>query len=44
MNKKYWNTVFINESIPDGLLKEMIDDSYQLVTDGLPKNRKEKLK
>lgn len=38
MNKKHWNTVIINGSIPDGEVKRMIDNSYQLVVKGLGKN------
>ncbi len=35
MNKKHWNTVIINGSIPDGEVKRMIDNSYRLVVKGL---------
>ncbi|MDB5191595.1 MAG: hypothetical protein JWQ96_1158 [Segetibacter sp.] len=31
MNKKYWNTVIIDESLSRELLIKMIDDSYCLV-------------
>ena len=31
MNKKHWNTVSIDGSIPNRLLIEMINDSYSLV-------------
>jgi len=31
MNKKHWNTVIIEESLPDILVREMIDHSYHLV-------------
>ncbi|MGC4233802.1 MAG: MmcQ/YjbR family DNA-binding protein [Niabella sp.] len=31
MNKKHWNTVIADGSIPPRLLKEWIDDSYNLV-------------
>lgn len=31
MNKKHWNTVIINGSIPDSEVKRMIDNSYALV-------------
>ena len=31
MNKKHWNTVVLDRSMPLGLLKEMIKDSYLLV-------------
>ncbi len=37
MNKKHWNTVLLDESIPDGLLKDWIDDSYDMIVDKLPK-------
>lgn len=31
MNKKHWNTVIIDNTIPDILVREMIDHSYHLV-------------
>jgi predicted DNA-binding protein (MmcQ/YjbR family) len=37
MNKKHWNTVEIEGGIPDVELRKMIDHSYQLVIEGLPK-------
>jgi predicted DNA-binding protein (MmcQ/YjbR family) len=42
MNKKYWNTVVIDGSVNDNLLREWIDHSYHLVVEALP--RKERLK
>ena len=36
MNKKYWNTV-IAEATSVSLLKELIDESYQIVVEKLPK-------
>jgi predicted DNA-binding protein (MmcQ/YjbR family) len=33
MNKKHWNTVIVNGELSAKLLKEMIDDSYNLVAD-----------
>lgn len=42
MNKKHWNTVSFDGSLPDALLKELIDHSYDLVRASLPaKLRKE---
>lgn len=42
MNKKHWNTVIIDGTISDGLLRAWISDSYQLVVQNLPlKLRKE---
>lgn len=37
MNKKMWNTVVVDGSIPVKVLKGMIDDSYVLVVKSLPK-------
>jgi predicted DNA-binding protein (MmcQ/YjbR family) len=37
MNKKHWNTVEIDGGIPDVELREMIDHSYNLVIERLPK-------
>lgn len=36
MNKKHWNTVGLQDGLPDRLIQEWIDDSYNLVVDGLP--------
>jgi predicted DNA-binding protein (MmcQ/YjbR family) len=38
MNKKHWNTVEIESSIPDAELRKMIDHSYDLVAKNLPKS------
>jgi predicted DNA-binding protein (MmcQ/YjbR family) len=37
MNKKHWNTIILNEDVDDQLLKELIDHSYFLVFQSLPK-------
>ncbi|MGB2248222.1 MAG: MmcQ/YjbR family DNA-binding protein [Alcanivorax sediminis] len=37
MNKKHWNTVCLNGSVPEGELQRMIDHSYALVVRGLPR-------
>ena len=42
MSKKYWNSVFFIES-SSNLTKELIDHSYELVFDKLPKKVKEEL-
>ncbi len=36
MNKKHWNTIILAEGIPGSLLKEWIDDSYDLIVEKLP--------
>ncbi|MDR3713464.1 MAG: MmcQ/YjbR family DNA-binding protein [Puia sp.] len=43
MNKKLWNTVLVDGSIPAKFLREMIDDSYRLVVRSLPKKEQEGL-
>ncbi len=35
LNKKYWNTVTLDGSVPDDELRKMIDESYDLVVDGM---------
>ena len=40
MNKKHWNTVKMDGSIPSDKLKELIDHSYELVVKKLPKKQK----
>lgn len=37
MNKKLWNTIDIDGSIDDSLIKKWIDDSYKLIVEKLPK-------
>ena len=44
MNKKHWNTVEFDSGIPDAELRKMIDHSYELVVQGLPKKTREKLR
>ncbi|MEU3631999.1 MmcQ/YjbR family DNA-binding protein [Streptomyces fradiae] len=36
MNKRHWNTVSVAR-LPEPLVREMIEDSYDLVVAGLPK-------
>ncbi len=36
MNKKHWITVQLDGSLPDGLLEELVEDSYDLIVDKLP--------
>ena len=38
MSKKHWNTVYVeNGNLPDRLVRELIDHSYDLVVAGLTK-------
>jgi predicted DNA-binding protein (MmcQ/YjbR family) len=43
MNKKHWNTVVLDGVIPPSQIKKMIDDSYDLVVQSLPKAKRAKL-
>ncbi len=44
MNKKHWNTILTDGSVPEDLLYQLIDDSYDLIIKSLPKKDKEALK
>ena len=37
MAKKHWNTVKFNDDLPDKMILELIDHSYELVVKSLPK-------
>ena len=37
MSKTHWNTIQINREVPDSLIKELIDHSYDLVFKSLTK-------
>ncbi len=43
MNKRHWNSVYLDGTMPDWMLYQMIDDSYNLVVTGLKKSEKERL-
>ncbi len=43
-NKQHWNTIELNGTVPNKLLIEMIDESYNLVVKGLTRKQKEELK
>lgn len=43
MNKRHWNTVVLDDTIADAEIFTMIDDSYDLVVQGLPKVKRPKV-
>lgn len=43
LNKKHWNTVTADGSVPEQELKDMIKHSYELVVKGLTKAQREAL-
>lgn len=43
MNKRHWNTVTVDGTLPDRLVRELVEDSYDLVVAGLPRAERLKL-
>jgi len=43
LNKRHWNTVIIDGSLPDDAIQDMIEDSYDLVVSKLPRARRRAL-
>ena len=43
LNKRHWNTVQVDGSLPDRLVLDMIEDSYDLVVAKLPKRTQAEL-
>ncbi len=43
LNKRHWNTVTIDGSLPEQMIKDMIEDSYDLVVSDLPAYRRQAL-
>ena len=37
LNKRHWNTITLDGSLPDELVCDLIEDSYDLVVSALPK-------
>jgi predicted DNA-binding protein (MmcQ/YjbR family) len=40
LNKRHWNTVTLDGSLDDAMVRDMVEDSYDLVVDGLPVKRR----
>jgi predicted DNA-binding protein (MmcQ/YjbR family) len=43
LNKRHWNTVIVDGSLPDEAVRDMIEDSYDLVVGSLPPARRRAL-
>jgi predicted DNA-binding protein (MmcQ/YjbR family) len=43
LNKKHWNTVLLDGSLPDQTIRDMVEDSYDLVVSRLPAARRSAL-
>jgi predicted DNA-binding protein (MmcQ/YjbR family) len=43
LNKRHWNTVIVDGSLPDEAIRDMIEDSYDLVVSKLPQAQRRAL-
>jgi len=37
MNKEHWNSVYVDGNVPDDVLRDMVDKSYDLILGGFSK-------
>ena len=44
MNKKHWNSVTVDGSLSDDMIKNLIDDSYDLVVMALSRKKQQEIK
>ena len=40
LNKRHWNTVLVGGRLPDQMVRDLIEDSYDLVVSALPAGRR----
>ena len=40
LNKRHWNTVTLDGSLPERMVRDLIEDSYDLVVAGLPRSKR----
>src|SRR5918999_1174359 len=43
LNKRHWNTITLDGSLPDQLVRDLIEDSYDLVVSALPRRVRDQL-
>ena len=43
LNKRHWNTVAVDGSLPERLLRDMVEDSYDLIVAALPRAKRLRL-
>jgi predicted DNA-binding protein (MmcQ/YjbR family) len=43
LNKRHWNTVILDGSMPDEMVGDMIEDSYDLIVSKLAQSRRQAL-
>jgi len=44
LNKRHWNTVTLDGSVPDGAVEDMLEDSYDLIVAKLPRKVRRELR
>ena len=44
LNKRHWNTVTLDGSVPDTIIRDLVEDSYDLVVSALPKRTRKQLR
>jgi predicted DNA-binding protein (MmcQ/YjbR family) len=43
LNKRHWNTVSVDGALPDRMIRDLVEDSYDLVVSRLPRARRRAL-
>lgn len=43
MNKAHWNSIYLDGEVPADIVKELIEKSYYLVVEGLPKKKQKEI-
>jgi predicted DNA-binding protein (MmcQ/YjbR family) len=43
LNKRHWNTIVLDGSVPNAMVRDMIEDSYDLIVAKLPKRTRQAL-
>ncbi|HEY6397421.1 MAG TPA: MmcQ/YjbR family DNA-binding protein, partial [Solirubrobacteraceae bacterium] len=43
LNKRHWNTVILDGSLPEEMIRDMVEDSYDLVVSRLSRTSREAL-
>jgi predicted DNA-binding protein (MmcQ/YjbR family) len=43
LNKRHWNTVMVDGSLPDAMIADMVEDSYDLIVSRLSRARRRAL-
>jgi predicted DNA-binding protein (MmcQ/YjbR family) len=43
LNKRHWNTVTLDGTVPDAMVRDMVEDSYDLIVAAMPRAVRERL-